>query len=730
MSRLFSLWAFVLVIAAVTVHAQTPEEFFDDSRIREIRITFEDEDWFHQLHSSKWKDEGKPYFTARVESGGETLERIGVRFKGNASFWRNDAKKPFKLDFNRYDEKATFFGLKKLNLHNFDLSPDFMREKLFHDLSARYVEAPRTVYVRLIVNGAPYGLYLAVEQVDKTMMRDRYGSREDGNLYEADVDYSRGNRYPALAYLGPDQAPYEGLYQLQTNETRNDYSGLIEFIEILDTSPPEELRERLEQVADVRNWLHGLALNNLMVNLESYVGVGSEYFAYQRDRDGRFVHIAKDANESFGTTGDGTPRLAEPMKMPPFWLPFDVGWSGPWAERPLFERLMETPEYRRLYLRMLARYLREGFNPEEVGRRVDELAGLIRDEVYADPLKPYSNADFETALESRIVSPWHTILGIKEFVEGRYNYLRPWLDEKAEAADVRLNELRVINPGPDEFDAGGRLEPWLEILNQGPGPWDVGTLSLTDDPAVPDKWRMPGRVLADGEFQLIWLDGQPEEGPWHANFRPRVAGGRLYLYAHSDEGPVLVDEVEYPALPEGNVYIRLGDMDRNWAVSNRPTPGGENREMEVGPELFINEFMADNDGAVESPDAPGTYEDWVEIYNAGREDVELGGMYLTDNLARPTKWRIPDGVVIPAGGFLVFWADDREELGPLHAGFKLSKSGEELGLFLADGVTPVDTYRFGPQETNVSMGRSPDGSENWVKLERPTPGGPNSGPGI
>jgi hypothetical protein len=83
-----------------------------------------------------------------------------------STFQRNGIKKPFKIDFDEYDDDITFFGLKKLNLNNFDLSPDFMREKLLHDFGGKYVAALRSVYVRLYVNGAFYGLYLAVEQPD------------------------------------------------------------------------------------------------------------------------------------------------------------------------------------------------------------------------------------------------------------------------------------------------------------------------------------------------------------------------------------------------------------------------------------------------------------------------------------------------------------------------------------------------------------------------------------
>ena len=131
-----------------------------------------------------------------------------------------------------------------------------------------------------------------------------------------------------------------------------------------------------------------------------------------------------------------------------------------------------------------------------------------------------------------------------------------------------------------------------------------------------------------------------------------------------------------------------------------------------GSMLFINEFMASNSSASGIYDSQGDYDDWIEIYNLGDTSVNMAGMYLTDDLANPTKWQIPSGyssqTTIPAGGFLVFWADDEITEGPaIHTNFKLSGSGEQIGLFDTDGITEIDAVVFGEQTTNISYGRYP-----------------------
>ena len=99
---------------------------------------------------------------------------------------------------------------------------------------------------------------------------------------------------------------------------------------------------------------------------------------------------------------------------------------------------------------------------------------------------------------------------------------------------------------------------------------------------------------------------------------------------------------------------------------------------------------------------------------------------MTDDLTAPDTWTLPTGTTVPAGGFLVVWADDNTGGTALHASFKLSGGGEQIGLFKANGAV-ADTLTYGDQETDISYGRAPDGSAAWGSLETATPGAANSG---
>jgi len=135
------------------------------------------------------------------------------------------------------------------------------------------------------------------------------------------------------------------------------------------------------------------------------------------------------------------------------------------------------------------------------------------------------------------------------------------------------------------------------------------------------------------------------------------------------------------------------------------------------PQILINEYMASNNTTITDPQ--GDYEDWIELYNAGEEPVDLGGWYFTDDFDNLTGWfqisqNSPDSTMIAPGEFLLLWADEDTDDGIHHLGFKLSANGEDFGFFRYYGTTPVDTIGYNEMQEDVSWGRLPDGSTNWL----------------
>jgi hypothetical protein len=145
--------------------------------------------------------------------------------------------------------------------------------------------------------------------------------------------------------------------------------------------------------------------------------------------------------------------------------------------------------------------------------------------------------------------------------------------------------------------------------------------------------------------------------------------------------------------------------------------------------VVINEVMASNMSTI--VDEAGEFADWVELHNRSAGPVSLAGLYLSDSPAFPRRFRFPTGTSMPPGGYLIVWCDNDVLQGPLHTGFRLEKGGEMVGLFASDAERnrPLDFVWFDPQTTDVSIGRSPDGSPGIQTLREPSPGARNPGAG-
>jgi hypothetical protein len=186
-----------------------------------------------------------------------------------------------------------------------------------------------------------------------------------------------------------------------------------------------------------------------------------------------------------------------------------------------------------------------------------------------------------------------------------------------------------------------------------------------------------------------------------------------------------------PAKPDGTLvkyYISAADTIAQTTTFPAAAPT-DYVAYTVGykpPAVYVNEILASNlTGAV---DELGQHEDWLEIRNRDVVPVDLGGMFLSDNLDRSQVWRIPPSTIVPPGGYIVFWCDNDTPQGPLHTSFKLTKSDGRVGLFdtVDHGNVLIHGFYYGLQNTDVSFGFLPDDSDAPDYIATPTPGTANN----
>jgi len=295
-----------------------------------------------------------------------------------------------------------------------------------------------------------------------------------------------------------------------------------------------------------------------------------------------------------------------------------------------------------------------------------------------------------------------------------------------------LNEIQSRNlTGPT--DQAGERDPWVEIFNAGDTPIDLAGLYLSADPTQLTAWPFPsGTTVGPRQFLIVWCDGETSESSAqapHASFRLNPTNGVVTLARLQAGIPAALDVLKYQDLPADRSQGSFPDGDPlERFLFHRATPGSANSLATPSQSIVINEWMASNAGVLLDP-ADGDNDDWFELYNAGTTTADLSGFTLTDDLNRPTLFRIPNGTTLPPGGFLMVWADEetgQSTPGQLHVNFKLAAGGEALGLFAPDG-TPVDRITFGPQPDNLTQGRFPDGqAAPFLELDIPTPGQPNA----
>ncbi len=274
--------------------------------------------------------------------------------------------------------------------------------------------------------------------------------------------------------------------------------------------------------------------------------------------------------------------------------------------------------------------------------------------------------------------------------------------------------LATATPGVANSAASGNLPPVISeiILDPAvPGPMEdiLVTVEAFDD---------SGLTGADLYYRI-----QGEEDFVQEEMTSTGKATGTYVY-DSINGQVAGTVIEY--------YVLVTDSDSEQTASPEDAPSSFHTftvAATVDSPLFINEFMAKNDSW--DVDGTGDFPDWIEIYNSGDEDIDLAGWYLTDSpLADLSLWsHIPtgdDSSVVPAGGFLVLFANEGDSaVNTLNLNFKLSGGGDSIALANAAGNL-ASSMSFNGQTTDISSGLTPDGEGDYVVLATPTPGAANS----
>ena len=414
------------------------DNIFSVDQVIAIDLAFPQADFWSLLEANYEADENEyivAHLTLTDVSGTHVRDSVGVRLKGNSSFMHPGDKKSFKIDFNKFISGQNYDGLKKLNFSNGFKDPTCMREKLFFDVCREVgVPAPRASFAEVTFNGEPWGFYTVVEQIDDQFL-DWNIQEDSGNLFKAGDNFGGGpgggpgggggGAEADLVHYGNDQAAYEELYELKSNEDTNDWSDLMSFLDFVNNTTADAFAAGIDFRMDVDGFLRSAALDMLFSNLDTYTGSARNYYIYHNMDTDMWQWIKWDGNEAFGSYTNGAGNMET--------LAIDYSDSP----RPLLENMLGHPDLYARYIGHVCDLVDHVFNEAHMHAQIDATAELIAPFVYADSHKMYSNDDFDTNLSANLVSGGGpggggpgggTTFGLKSFVTNRASYVLTQLE--------------------------------------------------------------------------------------------------------------------------------------------------------------------------------------------------------------------------------------------------------------------------------------------------------------
>ncbi|HIL70740.1 MAG TPA: hypothetical protein EYG38_12930 [Verrucomicrobia bacterium] len=288
------------------------------------------------------------------------------------------------------------------------------------------------------------------------------------------------------------------------------------------------------------------------------------------------------------------------------------------------------------------------------------------------------------------------------------------------------------NPLGEGDLAGGEFE-FIELLNVSDQMLDLTGVHFVDgiDYAFGELQLSPGQrvVVAKNPeaflFRYSQLTGLLAEGGYGGQLNNN--GERITLLDSRDAEVFSFrydDAGEWPSRADGiGSSLVLSDIRGeaknadSWIASiefhGSPGDTGEASPFPV----VINEVLSHTD-------IP--FEDAVELHNLSGESVSIGGWYLSDDLNDLTKYRIPDGTVIPAGGYHVIYEISFDFTNALTPFSLDSANGEFVHLTAADSNGSLIQFVDGPfiraSENSISFGRHPKGDGSFVPMANLTMG--------
>lgn len=429
-------------------------KLFDTSYVHTINIEIADDDW----EDLKANPTQKTKYQADITIDGETINDVSFSTKGNTSLSSvssdsDSDRYSFKVNFGKYVENQTYYGLNKLNLNNIYADATYMKEyvsyKIFDEAG---VDSPLVSYVDIQINGEEFGLYLAIEDISESYLnRTNDGEGElykpetsslanmgggKGNMQPPsdmkmpdgmerpndmqapdnadssenmerpnDMKMPGGNGFPngdmfsddngaSLKYTDDEVSSYSDIFDNTiTNSDEDDWNKVIAALKSLS-------EDDAESAVDTDEVIRYFAAHNFVLNYDSYTGnMLHNYFLYEND--GKLSLLPWDYNLAFGTfSGGGEMENGENATAL-----INTGIDSPLSgadetDRPFWEFIASDEDYLEQYHKVYDELISSFFESGKFESELERVYNMIRPYVEKDTSAFYTVDEFDDAYET------------------------------------------------------------------------------------------------------------------------------------------------------------------------------------------------------------------------------------------------------------------------------------------------------------------------------------------
>ena len=312
---------------------------YDDTVVHDIAVTY-DQAAYDEMIKAYGSTQEKEWIEATVVIDGVTVEKVGMRLKGNSSLRgvatgtgsANPQTLPWLIRFDKYVDGQTYQGHTDVVVRG-NSSKTSLNEAVALELIGLAGEPTQQSFATgFRINGGPEVLRLAIE-----LPNDDWDERSfsgEGILYKAESggDYS---------YRGDDPDAYKDVFDQETDTDDENLAPLIDFLDFVNNSTDAAFAAELGRHLDVDAFARYLALQELVVNFDDIDGPGNNAYLRYDEATKKFTVLSWDMNLAFGSSpggmggmgGMGGPRVAGPGGQPPAGGQFPAGQAPP-AGRP------------------------------------------------------------------------------------------------------------------------------------------------------------------------------------------------------------------------------------------------------------------------------------------------------------------------------------------------------------------------------------------------------------